>query len=344
MMPPHGLACSTLDPLSEALGSCCFQCKVFEHLKLNRPWGIAVPDGIVAFYAILSGCGRLRIERTQREVPFFEGDLVVAPQSFAHVLVDAPGSPVVAIEEVMRRTPSGGDGREATRLLACLLTLPRHCSYLVQMALPPIISMRRGDEERSPGLDETLKLMLGEAELRRPGWQGIIDRLAQVVNEKGELLAVHHKSRLTPADAQAYAFPESGPTAFMFRGIPMGVVICFEGYRFPENVRMLAKDGAKIVFHPQCNHFFKGMAWKLPVHEALLTARAAENTLWLVSSNMSHPLNNCRSLVIGPNGLIRDAAILGQEMLVWTDADPDLATHAFLKDNLDDMARALGEK
>ncbi len=167
---------------------------------------------------------------------------------------------------------------------------------------------------------------------------------AQVVNEKGELLAVHHKSRLTPADAQAYAFPESGPTAFMFRGIPMGVVICFEGYRFPENVRMLAKDGAKIVFHPQCNHFFKGMAWKLPVHEALLTARAAENTLWLVSSNMSHPLNNCRSLVIGPNGLIRDAAILGQEMLVWTDADPDLATHAFLKDNLDDMARALGEK
>ncbi len=98
---------------------------------------------------------------------------------------------------------------------------------------------------------------------------------AQVVNELGELVAVHHKSRLTPADARAYAFPEKGPTAFTFKGIPMGVVICFEGYRFPENVRMLAKDGAKIVFHPQCNHFFTGMAWKLPVHEALLTARAA---------------------------------------------------------------------
>jgi len=166
---------------------------------------------------------------------------------------------------------------------------------------------------------------------------------AQVVNERGELLAVHHKSRLTPADARAYAFPKSGPTSFTFKGVPMGVVICFEGFRYPENVRMLAKNGAKIVFHPQCNHFFASMSWKLPVHEALITARAAENTVWFVSANMCHPANNCRSLIVGPNGLVREAAILAQEMLIWADADPDRATHAFLKDDLDEMARALGE-
>jgi predicted amidohydrolase len=166
----------------------------------------------------------------------------------------------------------------------------------------------------------------------------------QVVNEKGELIALHHKSRLTPADARGYAFPESGPTAFMFKGIPMGVVICFEGFRYPENPRMLAKGGAKIIFHPQCNHFFTAMAWKLPVHEALITSRAAENTVWFVSANMCHPANNCRSLIVGPNGLIREASVLAQEMLIYADVDPDLATHAFLKDDLEDMARALGEK
>jgi predicted amidohydrolase len=166
---------------------------------------------------------------------------------------------------------------------------------------------------------------------------------AQVISEKGELLAVHHKSRLTPADARAYAFPKSGPTSFTFKGVPMGVVICFEGFRFPENVRTLAKGGAKIVFHPQCNHFFASMSWKLPVHEALITARAAENTLWFVSANMCHPANNCRSLIVRPNGLIKEAAVLAQEMLIRADADPDLATHAFLKDDLGEMARALGE-
>lgn len=167
---------------------------------------------------------------------------------------------------------------------------------------------------------------------------------AQVVNEKGELIAVHHKSRLTPADAKGYAFPPGGPTAFTFKGIHMGVVICFEGFRYPENPRMLAKGGANIIFHPQCNHVIPTMAWKLPVHEALIVARAAENTVWFVSANMCHPANNCRSLIVGPNGLIREASVLAQEMLIYADVDPDLATHAFLKDDLEEMARALGEK
>ncbi|MHB9030962.1 MAG: carbon-nitrogen hydrolase family protein [Candidatus Latescibacterota bacterium] len=167
---------------------------------------------------------------------------------------------------------------------------------------------------------------------------------AQVIDDQGNLVALHHKSKLTPADALGYSFPPGGPTAFMFKGIPMGVVICFEGYRFPETTRMLAKGGAKIVFHPQCNHVIPTMDWKLPVHEALIVSRAAENTLWFVSSNMSHACNNVRSMIVGPNGLIREAAILTREMLIWHDVDPELSTHAFLKDDLDEMARALGER
>jgi predicted amidohydrolase len=32
---------------------------------------------------------------------------------------------------------------------------------------------------------------------------------------------------------------------------PLGVVICHEGWRYPETVRWAASRGAKIVFHPQ---------------------------------------------------------------------------------------------
>ena len=166
---------------------------------------------------------------------------------------------------------------------------------------------------------------------------------ALVLDETGETLALHHKSKLTPADAKAYS-PGEGPTGFTFNGIPMGVVICFEGFRYPETTRELARKGAKVVFHPQCNHVMPKMSWKQPIHEALIMARAGENTIYFISANMSHPLNNCRSMVVAPNGLIQKASVLTQEMLITADINPDLSTHAFLQDDLEKMAKALGEK
>jgi predicted amidohydrolase len=85
------------------------------------------------------------------------------------------------------------------------------------------------------------------------------------------------------------------------------------------------------------------MEWKLPVHEALLVARAAENTIYFVSANMCHPRNNCRSLIVAPDGLIKEASILNREMLLVADLNPDLATHAFLQDDPVQMMRALAE-
>ena len=165
---------------------------------------------------------------------------------------------------------------------------------------------------------------------------------AVVFDREGRRLAVHHKSRLTPKDALAYSAGE-GPTRFEFAGIPMGMVICFEGFRFPETTRELARWGAKIVFHPQFNHVLPGMAWKKPVQEALIVARAAENTLFFISANMCHPLNNCRSLIVGPDGLIMEASRLGEEMLLVADLELERATHAFLMEDPEARSHALAE-
>jgi predicted amidohydrolase len=165
---------------------------------------------------------------------------------------------------------------------------------------------------------------------------------AAIIDQTGETIAVHHKSRLTPKDALAYA-PGSRPTPFTFNEIPMGVVICFEGFRFPETTRSLARDGARIVFHPQFNHVLPGMEWKVPVHEALIVTRAAENTVYFVSANMCHPRNNCRSLVVAPDGLIQNASVMAEETLLVADLNTELATHAFLQDDPEKMTAALAE-
>jgi AraC-like DNA-binding protein len=186
MTPQLRTETADLDPLSEALGNCSFQCKLFEHMELATPWGIRVPDGIVAFYAVLRGQGRVVIERSGTEVPFSEGDLIVLPQSFGHLVQDASASNAVSIQELLASRRARGDGGQqenvaVTELLACHLELPRHCTYLVRLALPPLIRVPSGESRRTPGLDDTLRLMRWEAEARRPGSQGIIDRLAQVV-------------------------------------------------------------------------------------------------------------------------------------------------------------------
>ena len=103
---------------------------------------------------------------------------------------------------------------------------------------------------------------------------------AVIINKKGELVAVNHKAKLTPTDARAYATPDTGPTFFTFKGIPMGIVICFEAYRFPEQTRNLVRQGAKVVVQPQFNDFDKTRRWKQPVFEALIVARAAENNIY----------------------------------------------------------------
>ncbi|MBN1292714.1 MAG: carbon-nitrogen hydrolase family protein [Candidatus Latescibacteria bacterium] len=199
---------------------------------------------------------------------------------------------------------------------------------------------RATDSIRAKCAEYSMGIILGT---ETPNPQGKPFNSALVLDTTGKTLALHHKSKLTPADAKGYS-PGKGPTGFTFKGIPMGVVICFEGFRFPETTRELARNGAKVVFHPQCNHIMPKMSWKQPIHEALIMARAGENTIYFISANMSHPLNNCRSLVVAPNGLIQNASVLTQEMLITADIYPDLSTHAFLQDDLNKMAKALGEK
>jgi len=165
---------------------------------------------------------------------------------------------------------------------------------------------------------------------------------AVVIGRDGELIATHHKSRLTPRDEVGYAVGEA-PTLFEFDGVKMGLVICFEGFRFPENSRMLASQGAKIIFHPQFNHIWEGAEWKLPVHEALIVARAAENTAFFVSANMAHERNTCRSLIVRPNGVIAAASELAQEMLIEAEVDLDEATHAILSSDPNERMKVLAE-
>jgi predicted amidohydrolase len=166
---------------------------------------------------------------------------------------------------------------------------------------------------------------------------------AMVISEHGDLLGVHHKSKLTPMDALAYT-PGRDVTTYELFGVTVGLVICFEGFRFAETTEQCVRDGAQLVFHPQ-NNSTRPNDWKIPVHHAMMITRAAENTVWFASCNcVQVPHQNCRTRIIAPTGEVHAECPMKQEVLLESDIDIDLATRAmceFSRAKSDDLVRQL---
>jgi predicted amidohydrolase len=168
---------------------------------------------------------------------------------------------------------------------------------------------------------------------------------ALVISPAGKVLRVHHKTRLTPLDAVAYSAGSGFGVVDLF-GVKVGVVICYEAFRFAHTTRDCVRQGAQLIFHPQ-NNTTRPNDWKIPIHHAMIVTRAAENTVWFASTNICHDQHqNSRSLIVRPDGQIHAQSELKQEQLVVADIDTDLATRAFYKvdigeESIDDSARML---
>jgi predicted amidohydrolase len=162
---------------------------------------------------------------------------------------------------------------------------------------------------------------------------------ALVIAETGKILGAHHKTKLTPLDAVAYT-PGEGFQVFQLHGVQVGVVICFEGFRFPESARACVRQGARMVFHPQ-NNTTRPNDWKVPIHHAMITTRAAENTIWFASCNACLEHQNCRSLIIAPDGQVHAQSELKREQLLVADLEMERATQAMFRYDLEGCAKLL---
>lgn len=166
---------------------------------------------------------------------------------------------------------------------------------------------------------------------------------ALVINEHGEVLGAHHKSALTPLDAVAYSPGDGVYETFELCGICVGVVICFEGFRFAETTAQCVANGAQLVFHPQ-NNTTRPALWKEPIHRAMIVTRAAENTVYFASTNAClRPHQNSASMVVAPDGQIVAQTELCHETVLIADIDIALATRAMGKgwETMDDTAPVL---
>lgn len=156
--------------------------------------------------------------------------------------------------------------------------------------------------------------------------------VAFVIGRDGVIQGFQTKNQIAPEEDTTYV-PGTTRRVFTIDNVPFGVVICHEGWRYPETVRWAAQRGAKIVFHPHLAGSDNGAAapreWGKPVapfFESAMIARAMENRIWFASVNFAVANPETASSVIAPDGRCVAHAAYGKESLLVVDVDPEDAT------------------
>ena len=155
---------------------------------------------------------------------------------------------------------------------------------------------------------------------------------ALVFGPDGAFLGRQDKVQLDPSEDETYT-PGASRRVFTIRPLTFGIVICHEGWRYPETVRAAARAGAQVVFHPHLElggeDAYAPASFADPkntFHEKALLCRAAENAVWIASCNYAAKGSATTSAFVRPDGTLQSFQPYGREGLLVADLDLSLAT------------------
>ena len=155
---------------------------------------------------------------------------------------------------------------------------------------------------------------------------------ALVINSDGTAAGFQDKVQIDPSEESIYC-PGSTREIFQSGALKFGVVICHEGWRYPETVRWAARRGAHIVFHPQFHEAEPGSyvpsSFADPsnsFHEKAVLCRAAENTCYFATVNYASAGSPTTSAIVRPDGTLLSYQPYGKEGLLVAQIDTNAAT------------------
>ncbi len=162
--------------------------------------------------------------------------------------------------------------------------------------------------------------------------EGALRATAIVLDADGTIAGFQDKVQIDPSEDETYA-PGSGRRVFHAGPLTFGVVICHEGFRYPETVRWAVRRGAHLVLHPHVQLAEPGgyvpSAFADPAntfHEKAALCRAAENTCYFATVNVASVGSPTTSAVARPDGTLLAYQPYGKHGLLLADLDLAAAT------------------
>ena len=160
---------------------------------------------------------------------------------------------------------------------------------------------------------------------------------ALVFNRDGTVAGCQDKVQLDPSEDTTYV-PGKDRRVFTAGPLTFGVVICHEGWRYPETVRWAVRHGAQVVFHPHFHEAepggYRPVSYADPkntFHEKAVLCRAAENTCYFATVNCASEGSPSTSAVANPDGTLLAYQPYGREGLLIADLDLTAATGLLAK-------------
>lgn len=159
-----------------------------------------------------------------------------------------------------------------------------------------------------------------------------LHNVAFVVSRDGTVMGYQAKNQI-PVEEEPYYVPDGQRRLFEVDGVPFGITICHEGWRYPESVRWSAVRGARLVFHPHLTGSDRTGAsikrWgdpDSPYYEKAMIARGVENTIYFASVNCAMRYQESATCLIGPDGECVAYVPYGEEQLLVHDLGLSRAT------------------
>jgi len=145
-----------------------------------------------------------------------------------------------------------------------------------------------------------------------------IHNTAFLIGPDGRTVGQYHKTHLPPSEDR---FLTAG-TAYPVFETPLGrvgMLICWD-LMFPETTRLLALNGAQLVFCPTLGFDFGGEH----MGEMRIRVRAFDNALHIATATLASPKGDGtgRSCIVGPQGEILADTGHRPDHIVWADLDP----------------------
>lgn len=149
--------------------------------------------------------------------------------------------------------------------------------------------------------------------------------IAYVVSKEGKLMGYQVKNQITPGGESEYYAADGQRSMFEIEGVKFGVVICHEGWRYPETVRWATTRGAQLIFQPQWtgrnSHGNDLTEWGTTMYEKAMQCRAWENGVYFASVNVAMNHQNSATSLIGPKGEFISCVPYKTEKILIEDID-----------------------
>ena len=169
------------------------------------------------------------------------------------------------------------------------------------------------------------------------GTERVTDRGLQITacvfNPDGTVAGWQDKGQIDPSEEAVYPALATERRVFTAGPLTFGIVICHEGWRYPETVRWAVRRGAQVVFHPHAHvaepGSYRPVTFADPAntfHEKAMLCRAAENTCYFASVNCASDGSGTTSAVARPDGTVQCYQPYGLEGLLIADLDLSAAT------------------